>query len=607
MSRLPRCLALAVAFGLACGFLSAEPPKPASPDLSEFKTVETAVTTRISRSAHAGAQAPYLGLLVEADADGQLKVAAVEPDSPAAKAGLRKDDVLSTAAGQKLGDAAALRDLLSSKSPGDKLTVVVQREDKEVACEATLGAVSRPLSAAGPRAVMGITTGDAGDGVRIEQLTPDMPAAKAGLKEGDVILKIDGHTTADRSQMSGALGGRKPGDAVLVLYRRDGKEFEVKVTLAEGAGDKPTRGWDNRLGNLFKKDTYRLAVVPIDFPDQKHNDKIGLKDWDHALFSHGTYKDKSPTGQPVHGSVFDYYAELSCGKLRVEGKVFKWVHVGKKRADYATDSNRAALLGEALDDLEKRDGRDVLKDFDGVFFIYAGARVPTQRGGLYWPHRANFSHKGQRWNYFIVPEGGERMTNISVICHEFGHMLGLPDLYAKPEVPGMEGLGVWCVMSNQLGNGRPQHMCAWSKEQLGWLKPAVIDPTVKQKLILSPVEESSKECFKVLLQPDGSEYLLLENRRQSGFDKDLPGEGLLIWRVVDNRPVLEESHGIAGPEGPTRFPNSVPYPSPSNNAFTPLTTPSSRSIKGAGLPVYITNIRRLADGRITFWIGYEYL
>src|SRR5215831_6820831 len=108
MSRLPRYLALAVVFGLACVPLFADPPK--SPDLSEFKTVDTAVTTRISRLAHAGAQPAYLGLLVEADADGKLRVAAVEPDSPADKAGLRKDDVVSTVAGQKPADAAALRD-----------------------------------------------------------------------------------------------------------------------------------------------------------------------------------------------------------------------------------------------------------------------------------------------------------------------------------------------------------------------------------------------------------------------------------------------------------------------------------------------------------------
>ena len=121
------------------------------------------------------------------------------------------------------------------------------------------------------------------------------------------------------------------------------------------------------------------------------------------------------------------------------------------------------------------------------------------------------------------------------------------------------------------------------------------------------MEGSDKECLKVLIRPDGSEFLLLENRTKTGFDRDLPGEGLLVWRVVDGRPVLEESHGILGPSGPRSFVASVPYPSKANNAFTPYTTPSSRSLKGAGLPVYITNIQRLPDGRIAFEVGYEYL
>jgi hypothetical protein len=165
---------------------------------------------------------------------------------------------------------------------------------------------------------------------------------------------------------------------------------------------------------------------------------------------------------------------------------------------------------------------------------------------------------------------------------------------------------MWCAMSNQAGNGKPQHFCAWSKEKLGWIKPAVIDPTTPQKLILAPIEDSPKECFKVLVRSDGNEYLLLENRRKKGFDQSLPAEGLLIWRVVQNRPILEESHGVEGPAGPRVFAASVPYPSAANDAFTPHTTPSSRSQLGGGLPVHITNIRRLPDGRITFHIGYEY-
>ena len=86
----------------------------------------------------------------------------------------------------------------------------------------------------------------------------------------------------------------------------------------------------------------------------------------------------------------------------------------------------------------------------------------------------------------------------------------------------------------------------------------------------------------------------------------LPAGGLLIWRVVNNRPVLEESHGVEGAAGPRSFLDEVPYPSKANNSFTPYTMPSSKSQLGGGLPVYITNIRKLPDGRVTFHIGYEY-
>jgi M6 family metalloprotease-like protein len=281
--------------------------------------------------------------------------------------------------------------------------------------------------------------------------------------------------------------------------------------------------------------------------------------------------------------------------------------VKKKREEYGTaNGNRTELLTEALDKLLARDGKDALKDFDGVFYIYAGGRMTVPRGSLYWPHRASVTHNGKSWPYFICPEGGQRMANISVFCHEFGHMLGLPDLYARPENPGSEGLDIWCAMSNQAGNGRPQHFSAWCKEKLGWVKPAVVDPTVKQKIALGPIESSPKECVKVLARPDGSEYFLLEYRAKKGFDTSLPAEGLLIWRVVGNRPILEEAHGVEGPAGPRVFRDFVPYPNDANRSFTPFTTPSSRSQLGGGLPVWITNIEKRPDGKIGFHIGYEY-
>src|SRR5205085_2467405 len=104
----------------------------------------------------------------------------------------------------------------------------------------------------------------------------------------------------------------------------------------------------------------------------------------------------------------------------------------------------------------------------------------------------------------------------------------------------------------------------------GWLEPTLIDPTVKQKLMLRPVQHSPKECYKVLVRPDGSEYFLLENRIKRGFDRDLPAEGLLVWRVANGKPVLEESHGIPGPpEAPPPAPPPPPPDVPDSAGSTP--------------------------------------
>ena len=86
----------------------------------------------------------------------------------------------------------------------------------------------------------------------------------------------------------------------------------------------------------------------------------------------------------------------------------------------------------------------------------------------------------------------------------------------------------------------------------------------------------------------------------------MPGEGLLIWRVVRGQPFLVGSHGIEGPTVSRVFPKAVPYPTDANDSLTPYTVPSSRSKLGGGWPVYITSIRRLPDGRVSFHVGYEY-
>ena len=563
-------------------------------------------------------------------------VADVMPGSPAEKDGLKVGDVIT-----KVGDAQVLslhsaKERLRGLVADEKTNFTVERVGKAMVIAVTPKATSKPFAAptgptgqAGARAMLGVRVGDAGKdgGLIVDTLTGGGAAEKAGIKEKDVLLQIDGKKVEPPNNLTDLLADKKPGDTVTVKFSRDGKEQEAKATLA---GDGPGGpgggrpgfggaggGWNDSIPSAWKRKDYKLAVIGIDYPDQKHNEKTTDKDWEESLFSVGKYTGKSATGQNVFGSMADYYKEISYNDLKVEGSFVGWHEVSKKRLEYSSGSGtstreKSALLTEAMDKVLEKKGKDSLKDYDGVFFLFAGGSVPNvTRGSLYWPHRASFRHNNKSWPYFIVQEGGERMTNISVFCHEFGHMLGLPDLYARPEVPGMEGLGQWCAMSNQIGNGRPQHFSAWSKMQLGWAKPTMIDPRVKQKVVLSPIEDDQTQCVKVPLRTDGSEYLLLENRRKKGFDSELPAEGLLIWRVLPgergSQPVyLEESHGIEGVRGPSSFTGAVPFPSPANDSFTPYTTPSSKAKRGGGLDVFITNITRLPDGRVTFCIGYEY-
>ena len=610
---------------------ASKPTKAVEIDLNDFKTVKTALKadpkTFKSEGNTKHSVMGFVGVEVIADKAGRPVVGEIAPASPAFEGGLKTGDAI-----RKIGDTAVAnvvqaKDHLRGLPVGEKLAIVVERGGKSTVLSVTPTAVSRPMSnantPAAARAVLGVMSGDAKKtgGVELTEVTAGGGADKAGVKAGDILLSIDEKKIDEANGLRNLLGDKKPGDLVKLAIKRGEKDLELRATLQGDAAQtgRPgaAGGWDDRLQNIWTRKDYKLAVIGIEYPDVKHNDKIEDKDWEASLFSTGRYTDKSATGQKVHGSMADYYKEISYDSLKVDGKFVGWVEVSKKRTEYSTGSDtsnreKTSLLTEALDKLLAKD-KDALKDTDGVFFLFAGGPVPNvTRGSLYWPHRASVRHNNKPWPYFIVSELNRtsQMTDISVFCHEFGHMIGLPDLYARPEVPGMEGVGVWCAMSNQLGNGRPQHFSAWSKQQLGWIKPTMIDPRVKQKLVLAPIEDSNGECFKVPIKADGSEYLLLENRKKKGWDTELPAEGLLIWRVMPGnntqKVFLEEAHGVEGPSGPRSFPAAVPFPSPANDSFTPYTTPSSKSQTGGGYEVYITEIKRHTDGRVSFQIGYEY-
>ena len=72
-----------------------------------------------------------------------------------------------------------------------------------------------------------------GKGVKAGAVSPESPAAKAGLQKGDIIIRLGDTDVTDLRGYSNALKNFKPGDTTSITYLRDGKEISREITLKE--------------------------------------------------------------------------------------------------------------------------------------------------------------------------------------------------------------------------------------------------------------------------------------------------------------------------------------------------------------------------------------
>ena len=81
----------------------------------------------------------------------------------------------------------------------------------------------------------------ANEGALVDQTSPDTPAAEAGLKAGDVIVKLNGQEIKDAADLTRRVGAMKPGDKAEITYVRNGKEKTASVTLAPQTNEKTAK------------------------------------------------------------------------------------------------------------------------------------------------------------------------------------------------------------------------------------------------------------------------------------------------------------------------------------------------------------------------------
>lgn len=280
----------------------------------------------------------------------------------------------------------------------------------------------------------------------------------------------------------------------------------------------------------------KVLCILIEYPDLKH----AFPKENFAKLMNGSLGDGRL-------SFAEFYTKSSFGKLNLKVDVAGWYKAKDKYATYGNDGSNStsALVAEAVDAANK-DGVDFSqydnnKDgiVDGLIVVHAGPGGEEGLSSQYiWSHMSYISKSVDGVYvrpYCINPEvrnggyGKNGMVGMGIFAHEFGHLLGLPDLYDTNG--GSEGIGEWGLMGsgNWLGmENEPAGFSAWSKEKLGWISPKDITEDFKEFILRAASE--FPEAYKIRTA-NPNEYFLLENRQQTGVDSKLNGHGLAIWHI----------------------------------------------------------------------------
>ena len=415
-------------------------------------------------------------------------------------------------------------------------------------------------------------------------------------------------------------------DGSVVKLKLVGDEFHHYYTLLDGTPVRRTE--DNRIipdasvkampesalrirkaaQQVAISGTYPLTgspkslVILVNFKDLAFQYK--LEDYQRLL---------TESGYSVNGgagSARDYFIACSDSVFAPQFDCYGPVTVSREYSYYGSnvggsDAHVPQLVVEACNllsdsgvDLTQYDTDNDGK-LDNVFIYYAGYNESDGApANTIWPHRF-IVQSGDRvqgkliYDYACTSEmrgtSGKQMCGIGTFCHEFGHVLGLPDYYNTQDSHKYT-VGTWDIMCSGSRNGNektPPSYTAGERFQLGWLKPVQLKNA--GFYTLEPLA-SSNTAYLIAktehnLQWDASpnEYWLLENRQNVGWDSpstSLPGTGMLIWHITytagawnygpnNNTPLpydIEEAGGLKGYAAA-----SDPFPGTFNvTEFTPV-------------------------------------
>ena len=287
---------------------------------------------------------------------------------------------------------------------------------------------------------------------------------------------------------------------------------------------------------------HKIPVVLVNFSDKEFIINDPAKAFSNMLNQKG-YSANGGTG-----SVRDYYYENSHGEYEPEFEVYGPVTVSNTSEYYAYNRTGRAweALKEACELLDaKIDFSQYDSDKDGavdMILMYYAGHNQAEGGGetTIWPHQSSRTigtFDGKRVKrYFCTSElqgTGHFMCGIGTTTHEFGHSLGLPDLYDTNDAENGQAGGLYyfslmCSGSYNNSGNTPPYLNSEERRMLGW--------ECEQREIQSPgsltlTSIQDGVAYKTPTTMDG-EYFVYECRTSKGWDSMLPGgPGLLVYHV----------------------------------------------------------------------------
>jgi len=364
---------------------------------------------------------------------------------------------------------------------------------------------------------------------------------------------------------------------------------------------------DRMPGGDFYHGERRQLVVLAAFSDKafRGDEASTLTQWDKI------FNQEHLTEAPFKGSVHDYFYDQSYGQLQLTFDL-QYVTLGKPEKQYASsatdDENSKYLVSDIVDQLLTRDIDWSQYDWNGdgfvnqLLIIFAGKGMNAGGGSsTIWPHQwwlsehdnfqaRTFQYGGKQYtvdSYCCVQElySDNGYGTFGTICHEYSHCFGLPDFYNG----STSYIRHWDLMDYGNNNGGGFLPCGYSAHErmvMGWLTPTELTTGTT----VSDMPSLTDEPQAYLVRNDGypSEYYIIENRQQTGWDESLPASGIVVFHI-DYDPQLwcsiTEMVNTAGKRRYTIFPannrtsysyeSGWAYPNGTNNLLTDTSSPAA--------------------------------